>query len=351
MNLFRRKKDGPWYVRFRHPVTGKDTWRCTKTTDRKTAELIGKSLEVQIARQEFGLEPKDTRRHMPLSAFIKTYMQYSETNKASSTASVDRSALSEFLRIVGDKSITQFQPTDFEYFKAMRSKEVSPGSVNVNLRAIKAAFHKAVQWGFLDKSPTSGVALMRKPKSPPKYLTDEEIEKLLATDHAQRPNLDQEFGKLIRFFLLTGLRRNELRHLEWTDIDLKKGLLYVRNKAIFRTKTDASEREIPISPTLRKLIEDIGPKQEGLIFPSPNGGPYSYTYWSHKFKDRIRRAGLDDSYSLHTLRHTFATHLRDKGVGLDIIGKLLGHTNLETTRIYGHLTPSNVRSAISLLMW
>ena len=56
MNLFRRKKDGPWYVRFRHPVTGKDTWRSAKTTDRKTAELIGKSLEVQIARQEFGLD-------------------------------------------------------------------------------------------------------------------------------------------------------------------------------------------------------------------------------------------------------------------------------------------------------
>jgi len=72
---------------------------------------------------------------------------------------------------------------------------------------------------------------------------------------------------VIRFFLLTGLRRNELIHLEWTDIDLKKGLLYVRNKAIFRTKTDASEREISISSALRERIEEIGPREEGSIFP------------------------------------------------------------------------------------
>ena len=75
MNLFRRKKDGPYYVRFRHPVTGKDKWYSTKTTDRKTAELIGKSIEVSADRQKFGLEEKDTRHHIPLSEFAKAHLK------------------------------------------------------------------------------------------------------------------------------------------------------------------------------------------------------------------------------------------------------------------------------------
>jgi len=167
-------------------VTGRDTWKSTKTTDRKTAEIAAKALEVKLTRIEFGLEEPDTQRHMPLSEFIKMYMQYSKTNKAPNTVSVDRAALSKFLRITDDKTITQIQPTDFEHFKAVRSKEVSPGSVNVNLRALKAAFRKSVQWDLLEKNPTSGVALMRKPKSTPNHFTEEEIEKLLATDQAPR---------------------------------------------------------------------------------------------------------------------------------------------------------------------
>ena len=350
MNLFQRKKNGPWYVRFRHPVTGKDTWRCTQTTDRKTAELLAKQVEISIARQKFGLEAPDTERHIPLSEFAERYLKHIELDRAPNTVQANRQALAALERIVGDKMLPEIEPIDFELFKVNRAEKTSSGTVNTNLRALKAAFRRAVQWNYLTESPASGVALLRTPKSPPRYLSENEIQQLLATDEDPRV-LARTFGRMIRFFLLTGLRRNELLFLEWTDLDLGKGLLYVQNKALFRTKTDASERQIPISRTLRALLDEIGPQPEGYIFPSPNGGPYSPQFISHKFKDRIRRAGLDEHYNLHTLRHTFATHLRDRGVGLDIIAQLLGHTSLETTRIYGHLMPGNVKSAISLLQW
>jgi len=349
MNLFQRKKGGPWYVRFRHPVTGRDTWRSTRTSDRKTAELLGKAIEVKLARQEFGIEPKDARRHIPLSQFAKIYLKYSRTNKAHNTAEVDRFALDALLEILGDKLITEIRPTDLEHFKTERLKTISPRTLNTQIGQIKAAFSKAVEWGYLTENPTKGVSSLRLPKSPPKYLSEEDIAKLLALDVASRIQ-DREFGKVIRFFLLTGLRRSELIHLEWTDIDSKNKLLHVRNKEGFRTKT-LGERSIPISPALKKLIVEIGPKSKGYIFPSPNGGPYYEGAWSNKFKRRVRRAKINPSFTLHTLRHTFATHLREKGVGLDVLAELLGHSHIEMTRVYGHITPSTLQNATSLLEW
>lgn len=349
MNLFQRTKDGPWYVRFRHPANGRDTWRSTHTTDRETAELIGKAIEVKLARQKFGIEDVDSRRHIPISEFAKIYTKYSRTNKAPATAKKDQNGLRFFAEIVGDKLITEVEPLDFEYFKTEGLRRWSERTVNTYLICIKGAFRRAVQWGHLKENPGSSIQRISVPESPPKYLSDEEIERLLAADQAWRIR-DRQFGRVIRFFLLTGLRDSELRHLEWTDVNLRDQLIHVRNKSTFRTKT-GQERAIPISPALLRLIQEIGPKAEGLVFESPQGGTYGDGVWRRKMKRRVQRASLNNAYSLHTLRHTFATHLRDKGVGLDVIAELLGHSQLETTRMYGHLTPRMLRDTVALLDW
>lgn len=347
MELFRRGKKGTLYVRFYHPVTRRRVWRSTKTTDRKTAELIGKSIELQAARQKFGIEPTDTQAYIPISRFARDYLKYSRTNKAANTAEIDRLALSSFQQIVGDKLVTEVKATDLEHFKTERLKTASVTSVNIWIRALRAAFKKAVEWGYINEDPGKGVAQIRQPKSPPKYLTGEEIEKLLTVDQQMR---DRQFNRVIRFFLLTGLRRSELLNLEWSDVDPENGLIHIRNKETFQTKT-LSERSIPISAALERLIQEIGPKEQGYVFPSPNGGTYEQRVWGRKLKRRVRRAGLSENYTLHTLRHTFATHLREKGAGLDALAELLGHTSLETTRMYGHLTPKHLRSVVSLLDW
>ncbi|MBT5874227.1 MAG: site-specific integrase [Candidatus Latescibacteria bacterium] len=72
---------------------------------------------------------------------------------------------------------------------------------------------------------------------------------------------------------------------------------------------------------------------ESRMIPGQPWGPDGVT---HKFKTEIRKAGLPESYSLHSLRHTYATHLQEKGVPRDIVQKLLGHSSPVTTGIYDH---------------
>ena len=117
MNLLRRKKDGPWYFRFRHPVTGKDTWKSTKTTDRKTAEIAAKALEVRLTRIGFGLEKPDTQRHMPMSEFARVFLRFSEAERAPNTTQLYKQALESFVRIIGDKLLPDITPIDIETFK------------------------------------------------------------------------------------------------------------------------------------------------------------------------------------------------------------------------------------------
>lgn len=129
------------------------------------------------------------------------------------------------------------------------------------------------------------------------------------------------------FLLLTGGRRSEALAVRWSDIELVKNRIHIRG-----TKTETSDRYIPLFSELVELLEKIPFKGERLFYHYPN-------YVSRTFKK------LCPAHKLHDLRHTFATRCLECGISLKVVQSWLGHSRLDTTAmIYSHLLPDFIQS-------
>ncbi|GAB4093026.1 hypothetical protein GCM10028786_19530 [Flaviaesturariibacter terrae] len=130
-----------------------------------------------------------------------------------------------------------------------------------------------------------------------------------------------------------GLRVSELVHLRFADIDRARMVLYVRQG---KGKKD---RMLPLSAALLKLLEvyvrQYRPKE--YVFEGEGGGPYSARSAQLVLQAAKRRAGIVKKGSVHMLRHSYATHLLERGTDIRFIQTLLGHNDLRTTARYAHV--------------
>jgi integrase len=147
--------------------------------------------------------------------------------------------------------------------------------------------------------------------------------------------------------LNTGMRRNELINLQWADININKKYLVIRNTESFTTKSKA-ERIIPLNQNSLVILRNISSKSE-FVFTNSYSQKIYPNYLSQCFRDRLVKLNIRNGRSFHSLRHTFASWLVQKGISLYQVSKLLGHSDLKVTQIYSHLTPDNLRSAVDIL--
>jgi integrase len=209
----------------------------------------------------------------------------------------------------------------------MSSLTVMKSSVNTYYRHIRAAFNQAVAWGYLKASPCQGVKEARVQACPPRYLSREEINRLLAAEQ------DTMFRSLWLFMLLTGCRRMEALQIQAKDVNLERKQIAIRE-----TKTRAA-KVIIITPALEPILQ--GMPQVGRWWPWHPG------HVSARFKQAARSAGI--TCRLHDLRHTFASLLVMAGVGLYTVKDLLGHANINTTQRYAHLSDEHLWEALGKL--
>jgi integrase/recombinase XerD len=102
---------------------------------------------------------------------------------------------------------------------------------------------------------------------------------------------------------------------------------------------------IPISKKLLDVLKRL-PRTSNLVFPDPRGGGFWRYDITALVKMCAKRAGIEKNVYTHALRHTFATHLRRRGVPLETLKELLGHANIQETLIYAHFSPEEARAAI-----
>lgn len=143
------------------------------------------------------------------------------------------------------------------------------------------------------------------------------------------------------------MRKSELLNLQWKDVDFRRRKILIRNKPFWTPKS--REREIPMGEKVCNLLEGMergGP--EDFVFPGPDGGPLKRKLRRDLMRV-TKRCGFPDVTKLHSLRHTFASHLVMSGVDLPTVQKLLGHADIQTTMIYAHLMPDHLASAVDKL--
>lgn len=337
-----RKKSNTYFIDYR--INGR---RLRKAVGRskKIAELALKDLEVKLAKNDLGFLKADQL----FEKLLTDFKAYCQTNLAPSTRNRYYSILDNFLRFLSQSPIqleklSQFSLKTFEDFKQFRKSENAANrTLNHELITLGLMFRLAVKWGYLKENPMIGISKLRIPqKNAPRFLTEEECKKLLEVS-------DEWLRPIFYTFLSTGMRKSELENLGWEDIDFNRKKILIRIKDGWAPKTN--EREIPINDGLLEVLKKQRQITNGskYVFPDESGNIIYKNRLRKRFMTLTKQLGFGDVTKIHALRHTFASHLVMKGVDLPTLKRLMGHSDIDTTMIYSHLTEKHVDEAVDKL--
>jgi len=190
----------------------------------------------------------------------------------------------------------------------------------------------------------------KKPKHLPNCLTEEEIDALLEVPDLSTPSGIRDRAMLETMYA-SGLRVSELLNLKRGQVNLNKCIITVFGKG-------AKERKVPIAEYaveyINKYIKEVRNKSEfkksEYLFLNRSGEPISRVYFFKQVRKYAELAGIDMVISPHTLRHSFATHLLNRGAQLRMVQGMLGHTNIATTQIYTHVSSEKLKSDYDKIM-
>ena len=159
-------------------------------------------------------------------------------------------------------------------------------------------------------------------KKLPEILSKKEIEEMVFVTKNVKHRL------IMQILYAAGLRASELIHLQWRDID------FSRNTIHLKLAKGAKDRIVMLSPKIKKSLLALTNNREGIVFVSGRGGHYSLASIEKIVKNAARKARIKKKVTPHSLRHSFATHLLERGTDIRHIRDLLGHARIETTMIY-----------------
>jgi integrase/recombinase XerD len=229
----------------------------------------------------------------------------------------------------------------------LMSEGRSPRSVARAIACFRGFYRFLVIDGRATASPADDLRPPRAWKTLPRYLGVEEVDLILAQPDVTTPRGLRDRA-LIELLYATGMRVSELTGLRPADINLEASYLTCTGKG-------DKQRIVPIGDEaavwVRRYLQDarsrlLGKRTSSRLFVNARGGGQGLTrvgFWKI-LKGYARRAGMKASVSPHTLRHSFATHLLERGADLRAIQMMLGHADLSTTQIYTHVLERRMRT-------
>ncbi|MCP4583675.1 MAG: tyrosine-type recombinase/integrase [candidate division Zixibacteria bacterium] len=337
------KREKTWYIDVR---AGGKRIRKRVGSSKKVAELALKDAEVKIARDEFGFAQNDIQ----IQKFLDKFFEYSEANHSAATFKRYRAVIDHFNRYLKLKPevilLSQVKAKEIDEYKVFRKGEwVNPNgdpiesdekitehtrkgarahTINFEVGTLRTIFNMAIKWGYLKDNPAKGIIKLKVNDSKkPRFLTKEECRLLL-------DNSPDDLKAIYYVFLNTGMRKAELENLEWSDIDFRRKKIRIQRKEFWNPKT--GEREIPMNQGTYNLLKKLREQnskglKSSFVFPSEDGS---------KIKEKLRRqliriaqkAKIEGLTKLHSLRHTYASHLVMSGVDLPTVQKLMAHSDI-----------------------
>ena len=255
--------------------------------------------------------------------------------------------LREFVKFIAEKEFKDLTYLDIRSFLAfLKTREYSKSSISRKLACLRSFFKYLVRETILTQNPAAGIATPKKEKRLPSFMNPDEITKLL--DAPAKNSWEEKRDKAILEMLYSsGLRVSELAGLNHDDLDFFGGLVRVRGKG-------KKERIVPVGQaalnSLRAYWDMKAPREvanaiKKPLFISRIGSRLTDRSVRRMILKYVKRTGLGKEISPHTFRHSFATHMLDRGADLRSVQELLGHANLSTTQIYTHVTTQRLKDA------
>lgn len=232
-----------------------------------------------------------------------------------------------------------------EHLARLNARGMSQRSQARHLAAIRQFHRFLVSEKIAPKDPTEDIDTPRGPKKLPIFLTLDEVEQLLAAPD-ERTVTGARDRAMIQLLYATGLRVSELVKLPANAVNLQDGYVIAFGKG-------SKERMVPFGrPAQEKLRAYLaGPRhallkgrQSKALFVTPRGTGFTRQGFWKLLGRYARKAGIRARISPHKLRHSFATHLLERGADLRAVQAMLGHADLATTQIYTHVNGARLRS-------
>jgi tyrosine recombinase XerC len=278
-----------------------------------------------------------------MERYIEKFVRYLEVEKNYSPHTVlnYRLDLKEFHAFVKDVPAEEIDYLTVRRFLALlKEKKQSARSLSRKLSSLRSFFRFLTREGLVKANPVLAVSSPRTEKHLPSFLTEEEtarvIDAAFSTD--ERGLRDRA---ILETFYSTGMRISEVVGLNAGDIDFISGTVTVRGKG-------KKDRLVPIGDAatgcIRRYVASRKKRSSEAVFLNKNGARITARGVRNIVAKYLRCAHIAQGVSPHTLRHSFATHLLNRGADLRSVQELLGHANLSTTQIYTHLTTDKLKS-------
>ncbi len=285
-----------------------------------------------------------------METHLDLYLDYLTVEKglAANTRASYSADLLKFLSYLKDTGIDDWSQVRFPEIIAFLSRAqeqgLAPRSRARLLSAMRGFFKFMVRDSHLQKSPVANLTSPRLRRHLPTVLSVAEVERLLA-----QPNPDLPLGlrdaAMLELLYGTGLRVTELITLAVGRVNLEVGFLVARGKG-------SKERIVPMgevateavrSYTLGSRLRLLKGRVSEILFVSNRGTAMTRQGFWKLLKKYGRQAGMQKSLTPHTLRHSFATHLLERGADLRSVQMMLGHADISTTQIYTHVARERLR--------
>ena len=283
------------------------------------------------------------------AAEVQLFLDFARVEKGLAANSVagyrrDLAEFSAFLRRQG-KSFPAANRDDIRSFLAgLYRRGLGARSVARHLVSLRNLFRFLVREGRLSSDPTAEVEAPRLDQSLPRYLTAEEVEQLLAQPDVSTPGGLRDKA-LLELLYATGMRVSELVNVRAGDFDAGLGIVRCLGKG-------HKERLIPVGKSALRAVEVYlregrapltGKRDTPWLFLNRRGGVLSRVGFWKILAAYGRRAGLPTPLNPHLVRHSFATHLLERGADLRSIQLMLGHSDISTTQIYTHVLKERLK--------
>ena len=309
---------------------GRRVWRSMGVKTRTDAKIV--------ARRDFPQLLQSNRVPM-FQDFTVEFLTHARANLAPKTVGTYNRAIASFVSEMGNRRLDLYSPRDVEQFKVQRVSRVSPTTVNIEFRCLKALFQTAIRWEYIKRNPFTGIGQFRTHPRSIQFITQEEFQILL--EAIAYP----WYKDLVKFAVSTMMRAGELVNLTWNSVDLKRRVVLVESTARHTLKTGRSHA-VPMNDWVFSFLSSQT-ITSGFVFRFTDGRQLNVGYISGLFRRCLRRTELSHEFSFHSLRHTGASWLVQSGATLYEVQQLLGHTSTSTTQIYAHLSANALHDTVN----
>lgn len=276
--------------------------------------------------------------------YISDYISYLEVERGLSknTILAYEGDLVDFFNFIEEEkdinNLDELKRRDFSsYTKFLAKKELNPSSITRKIASIKGLFRYLCYKRDIKTNPATSIISPKLPKKLPRVLSIQEIDKII------KDGLNVEERAIFELLYSAGIRVSELTNLNMKNIDLNQKVIKVFGKG-------SKERIVPINKMCVDIIKKYLKKRE-LTALRYNSKPYLFLndkgekISRQKVYKIIRKQGelIGKKISPHTVRHSFATHLLERGADLRVVQELLGHSSIVTTQIYTHISKNTLR--------